>query len=322
MTETGWARPEEKNEIIDFCDYVFSKVRVPHNFATLLPKLYGEDGDGAAHHFVIREDGRIIATILAYPVPVRIAGETLLSLGIGSVSSHPRHRGHGAMRALLGAVDEKAKALGADFAVLGGQRQRYEHFRYVHAGYELRGTLTPANVRHALGNVSCEGYALRPMTQSDVAQAQALHRSQPSYCERADSKFLEILRSWDARPMALTKDGAMIGYASLHPGERSCRVDELRLADEGHAPAVLKLLSGQYGELSLTAAPWEQGRAARITALCEDYAIAHNQCYKFYQPERVARACRALGCEGAGDSLTQSGFALPLPLYVAQADCV
>ena len=319
MTEASWARPQDKNEIIDFCDLVFSKAHCPHDFTTLLPKLYGEHGDGAGNHFLLREDGRIVATILVYPVPVSIAGKTLLSLGVGSVSTHPRCRARGFMKQLLGAVDDKARELHADFAVLGGQRQRYEHFRFVHAGYQLRGTLTPDNVRHALRTVDCTGYALSPMTQDEVPAALALHTAQPSYCARSEAAFLDILRSWNAQPMAVTKDGAFIGYASLIPGS-VCRVQELRLADEGDAPAVMKLLSGAYGTLSLLAAPWEAGRAARIAALCEDYAIEHNNCVKFYQPGRVAAALGALGC--GGDSLTQTGFALPLPLFIAPADCV
>ena len=319
MTEASWAHPQDKNEIIDFCDLVFSKAHCPHDFTTLLPKLYGEHGDGAANHFLLREDGRIVATVLVYPVPVSIAGETLLSLGVGSVSTHPRCRARGFMQQLLGAVDEKARELHADFAVLGGQRQRYEHFRFVHAGYQLRGTLTPDNVRHALRTVDCAGYALAPMTQDDVPAALALHTAQPSYCARSEAAFLDILRSWNAQPMTVAKDGEFIGYASQIPGS-VCRVQELRLADEGDAPAVMKLLSGTYGTLSLLAAPWETGRAARIAALCESYAIEHNNCVKFYQPNRVAAALHALGC--GGDSLTQTGFALPLPLFIAPADCV
>ena len=320
MTEASWAGPQDKNEIVDFCDLVFSKAHCPHDFTTLLPRLYGADGDGAAHHFLLREDGRIVATLLAYPIPVHVGGQTLLSLGVGSVSTHPRCRGQGFMKTLLAAVDDRARELGADFAVLGGQRQRYEHFRYVHAGYQLRGTLSPDNVRHALRTVSCEGYALTPMTQADVPAAFALHTAQQSFCERREDAFLDVLRSWNASPFVLMKDGTFIGYASVVPGKDICRVQELRLADEGDAPAVLKLLSSTYGALSLIAAPWEAGRAARIAALCDDYAIVHNSCVKFYRPARVAAAYAALCC--GGDSLTQAGFSLPLPLFIAPADRV
>ena len=48
MPDAYWAGPGEKEEIVEFIDYVFSKAHRPHDFATLLPKLYGEHGDGAA----------------------------------------------------------------------------------------------------------------------------------------------------------------------------------------------------------------------------------------------------------------------------------
>ena len=37
MLEKRWATPADKNDIIDFIDYVFSKAHRPHDFATLLP---------------------------------------------------------------------------------------------------------------------------------------------------------------------------------------------------------------------------------------------------------------------------------------------
>ena len=36
--------PADRQEILDFADLVFSKNSRPHDFATLLPKLYGPDG--------------------------------------------------------------------------------------------------------------------------------------------------------------------------------------------------------------------------------------------------------------------------------------
>ena len=110
MTEASWARPEERNEIVDFCDLVFSKAHCPHDFTTLLPKLYGEGGDGAAHHFVVREEGKLAATVLVYPVPMRIGNRELLTLGVGSVSTRPGARGKGYMRLIMDAVDARAKS--------------------------------------------------------------------------------------------------------------------------------------------------------------------------------------------------------------------
>ena len=37
MLEKRWATPQDKHDIIDFIDFVFSKAHRPHDFATLLP---------------------------------------------------------------------------------------------------------------------------------------------------------------------------------------------------------------------------------------------------------------------------------------------
>lgn len=100
MTEAYWAGASEKDEIVDFIDAVFSRAHEPHDFEALLPKLYGAQGDGAAHHFVVREVGRLAATVLAYPMTLHIGGQTLTMLGVGSVSTHPKMRGRGMMRLL------------------------------------------------------------------------------------------------------------------------------------------------------------------------------------------------------------------------------
>ena len=82
--EIYWADAREKDELIDFCDYVFSKAHRPHDFASLLPKLYGARGEGAAHHVVIREGGRIEATLAAWPTVMRVGKERLAGIGVGS----------------------------------------------------------------------------------------------------------------------------------------------------------------------------------------------------------------------------------------------
>jgi len=104
-----WADPSEKDEIIEFIDYVFSKAHRPHDFASLLPKLYGERGDAAGHHIVVREDGKIAATLLCYPVTLHAGGKAYTTLGIGSVSTHPRARGKGYLGAMMVLVDARKR---------------------------------------------------------------------------------------------------------------------------------------------------------------------------------------------------------------------
>ncbi|MBQ2990134.1 MAG: GNAT family N-acetyltransferase [Clostridia bacterium] len=319
-TEMYWAKAQEKREIVEFIDYVFSKAHRPHDFQTLLPKLYGAQGDGAAHHFVVREEGRIAATVLAYPVVMHMGGVQLTTLGVGSVSTHPAARGRGYMKALMDAVDRKAAELGADFAVLGGLRQRYAYFGYDLGGYSMDAVFTPDNARHALRDLQTDAYAVVPMEAAHVPAASALLRAQPCFCERREEAFLDILRSWNNEPFAVLKDGAFAGYGALRQNPDQCRVAELLLEDEAALPAVMKLLGARHGEMRLTAAPWQKERAAWLSSVCEAFSIVPGYNYKIYRQEQVKKACAALGAEGGGFGF--GGFSLPLPLYVAPPDAV
>lgn len=320
MLEKRWAQPEDKNDIIDFIDFVFSKAHEPHDFATLLPKLYGEAADTTADHFLIKEDGRILAAILAYPVKMTIAGQTLTSIGVGSVSVHPRARGRGFMDDLLAAVDARAQELDADFAVLGGDRQRYGYYGFDLAGCHLSASLLKTNARHAFRDADASGISLVPMEQAHVDAAAALHAAQPSFCHRARKSFIEILKNWNNQPMAIRRDGKMIGYAVLRPITGGQSVSELLLADEGDCPAVLRHMSEQYGNLSLQAPPWHAERVKLLTGVCQNFSLSPNHMMKFYHANRVQAALHALGAQG--NSFYFDGLTPPLPLYVAPADGV
>ena len=314
MTTCTWATAADKQELIDFIDFVFSKAHRPHDFATLLPKLYGERGDAAQHHIVVREDGRIAATMVACPVTMHVCGQDVLTLGIGSVSVHPRARGKGYMRLMMDALDQRAAETGAVLAVLGGQRQRYEYFGFEKTGLEMRAFLNTDNVRHALRDVDASSYALAPLTEACLPAAMALHAAQPCYCLRTEAAFLDVLRSWEAAPVAILREGQLIGYASVAGGD----VGELLLTDESHAPAALKLLCAQYGELTLHAAPWETERAALLTRVCESFQLRPDNQYKCYQPHRLSELLAPLG----GGGFTWQGFTPPLPLYIPAPDRV
>ena len=320
MIDMGWTDQSEREELIEFCDYVFSKSHRPHDFATLLPKLYGDAGDSSAHHFAIREDGKLVATLLAYPGEMRAGSETLRYLGIGSVSVHPKVRGRGYMQVMLDAADQKAAALRSDFAVLGGLRQRYGYYGYVSAGVKMLATLTHDNARHALRDVDDRALSLVPMAQEHVPTAVAMHEAQPCYSVRAPERFIDILRSWNCNPVSILRGGELVGYASLREDERVCRIQVLTLRSGALLPAALKLLERRYGELSLCAAPWQTQRAASLSAVCEHFSLCPDAIYKFYNPQRVTHVLQALGLGGSG--LSFDGFSVPMPLCLPLPDAV
>ena len=49
MIEYRFAAPEHRADLIDFINYVFSQNSVPHDFKTLIPKVYA-DGRGLYPH--------------------------------------------------------------------------------------------------------------------------------------------------------------------------------------------------------------------------------------------------------------------------------
>lgn len=320
MLDMYWAAAHECDEIVEFCDYVFSKAHRPHDFKTLLPKLYGDKGNGAAHHFIIRKDGRIVGTVLCYPMEMHMSGQRMTVIGVGSVSTHPSLRNSGLMRPLMKAIDERAGEIGADFAVLSGLRQRYANFGYVYGGYQMNAKLTAHNVKHALRDVDAEAWEIAPMGQMHVQQAKALHEKQPCWCMRGEEGYLDILRSWNNEPFVLYKEGVFAGYGTLRQNRDSCHIAELELEDEADFSAAMKAIFLQYGMLTICAAPWQRTRAAWLSQVCQEFSIVPNHFYKIYRPEHVRSSCEALGC-GVGDFSFQ-GFALPFPLFMGPPDCV
>ena len=318
--EIYWADAREKDELIDFCDYVFSKAHRPHDFASLLPKLYGARGEGAAHHVVIREGGRIEATLAAWPTVMRVGKERLAGIGVGMVAVHPRARGKGYMQAMLDAVDARAKETGAAFAVLSGDRQRYAYYGYEYGGYQMNAVLTPSNVRHALRDAHVQGMEIHAMTDGDVPWAMALMEREPCYCERREDAFADILRSWNNEPFVVRRDGRLVGYGALRCNPDICRIAELLLQDERDLPAVMKLLSARYGKLGAIAAPWQKERAAWLSAVCADFSIGPCHAWKIYDEARVRHAMTLLG--GGDEGFGFAGFAHPLPLFIGPPDAV
>ena len=320
MIEARWARTEELEEIVEFIDYVFSKAHRPHDFASLLPKLYGERGASAVHHFILREEGKIVGAVLCYPIAVHMGDETLTALGIGSVSTHPAARGQGYLKLLMDAADARAQEIDADFAVLSGLRQRYEHFGYVYGGYQMNAKLTAHNVSHALKEADTGDWRIVPMKTEHVKAARTLQQKQSCFCERQEETYPDILRSWNNEPFVLTKDGEAVGFGALRRNLESTHIAELLLENEADFSAAMKVLFMQYGTLTLCAAPWEKERAAWLAKICQDFSIAKNHAFKVYRPERIRQACASMGFEQHGFEF--AGFSLPLPLYIAPPDCV
>ena len=103
MTEYRLAKPEEWEDCIELANYVFSTAHRPHDFEQLIPRVYQAGPEMARiHRVAVAENGRLRAEIAVLPQQMAAGGKLLRAGYVGSVSVHPKARGEGHMKRLLG----------------------------------------------------------------------------------------------------------------------------------------------------------------------------------------------------------------------------
>jgi hypothetical protein len=227
----GRATPEEFEELVDLANYVFSHGGGRVDFPSLLPKLYNPVYRTAPHHVVAREGGRIRAMVGAFPIPVSVAGESLLACGIGTVCVHPYRRGSGYMKTLMRMAHDDMRQAGADFGCLSGQRQRYRYFGYDRCGQMMLFEINRANLRHAYGPDGAPKRTFRQLGPQDpaLADCRTLHAARPLHVIREPERFLDILKSWDSQAWVIAREDVFEGY--LVASRDGAQVHELVLAN-------------------------------------------------------------------------------------------
>ena len=77
MIEYRFAAPEHRADLIDFINYVFSQNSVPHDFKTLIPKVYADGRGYDGIHAIVLDDGRVKGVVGQYPVHASFGGAPL-----------------------------------------------------------------------------------------------------------------------------------------------------------------------------------------------------------------------------------------------------
>ena len=269
------ATPEEMPELLDLANYVFSQASVPHDFAKLLPKVYGPDApyDAAEQFIAKRDDGRIRALVALRHMMLTMPGDALHVGFVGTVSVHPYSRGEGHMKQLMALMTDQARQQNVDLLVLGGQRQRYQYFGFEKGGYRYQFRITGNNVRHALRDVPADDITfadMRTCTAEQLDMAYALYTRKAVRIDRAKEHFVDILRSWANEACIVLKSGEMIGYVAGNGME-------IELTEESLLPAVIKAMMAQRSlkDVTIYTSPWETERVASLAAFAEGWSINH-----------------------------------------------
>lgn len=201
----------EKAALSDYHELLSFENRVFHvPFLRKVPKLYRDPAVCTGSHRIVKENGKIVAAIAAWPGTLQTPAGTLHAVGIGSVAVDPSCRGKGYMRDMMRCCDEIAKAQNADVGYLSGYRQRYGRYGYVPGG--VRHTFEVSDyfiARHK----PAKHYAFLPFRKDPGALPDllSLHGAQDYRWTRDD--FFLIASTWYCHGWTVRDEaGAVAGY--------------------------------------------------------------------------------------------------------------
>ena len=277
MTEYRFATAQDWPKIIDFIDLVFSQSARPHDFAALIPKVYGNAHNYSHIHAIALEDGDIRGCVAVLPVDMTIAGQQLHMGYLGSVSVHRLSRGAGHMKKTMQMQLEKAKADGLDLIVLGGQRQRYGYFGFYPAGHGYEYSVTQSNVRHALKDVDASAFTFEALESGEGSEyAYALYQQQPVCGSRTAENFAELALTFESKGWLVLENGQKAGYLIASNDGKGIR--EIVLEKPAQVPAVLKawLALQQVRGLYVDAAPYNVTLNRTLAAFAEYYSLGQD----------------------------------------------
>ena len=202
-------KAEDYEDIIDFGNYVFSE-----DFPSLLPKLYRNHKECAKHHHLIKEGNHIRAMVGSFPLGLIVGDSYLKMRGIGTVSVHRYSRGAGYMKLLMDNVVKEIEEEGCDFAVLGGQRQRYEYWGFTPSGVSINLDFNSSNLKHTHFDMK-NNYKFIKYDESieeDLEKALELHNSQMAHGIREKGNFIDIASSWKSNVIFIYNNDKFSGY--------------------------------------------------------------------------------------------------------------
>lgn len=318
MIEYRFAAPEHRADLIDFINYVFSQNSVPHDFKTLIPKVYADGRGYDDIHAIVLDDGRVKGVVGQYPVHASFGGAPLEIGYIGSVSTHPYARGCGYMIKMMEMQAEHAKETGIDIMMLGGQRQRYEYYGYSPVGCEYAYRVNAANVRHALKTVDASAISWKRFSdasEAEIDDAYRLYQQQPITGVRSREDFTLILRTWRTEPYLLLREAEVVGYMVVSGTDS---VSELIISDASLVPALVKgwFAANELKRMSFTVPAIDTALNRVLATFAEGYQMANCTQARIVNLANVLRACLTLkmrtGALSDGEIILQMDDEVPV----------
>lgn len=274
-----------REEYIDFINYVFGFNGVGSSFEKLLPKLFREGQDAASHTFFIREGDRLAAAVGSFPIEYSILGEKLPVKGIGNVAVHPRDRSKGYMKACMKAALDEMIADGIPFSVLSGRRHRYNHFGYVKCGVDRAYAVNGKTLSYVPADGEAE-LSMRRLSADDTRALADIHRlweSRPFFCTRPMDRLYDILISWQSTPYVFYEGDRFAGWAIV----KDDNVWEFIPSRLDYIPPMLRKLSEVRWHIDYHIPYFDRSIAAAIFPYAENSWTGADLCFNILDYEKM-----------------------------------
>lgn len=341
MTEYRMARPGEWDACIEMANYVFSVEHSPTDFEKLLPKVYQAGPEMAGiHRVAVREDGKIVGLIAVLPQTMSVAGKSLRVGYVGTVSVHPKARGEGHMKRMMGDWIRELEGH-CDFLVLDGQRQRYGYFGFAQGGMEYEFVVDKSNIRHVFGkdkrdgccasdeekrDACCaldkdkrDGCCLSDGAASDritfgplfapehreeaLAFAVRMNEARPAYVVRERDQLEAVLESFCGEPTGVWINGALAGYL-IRSGANN--IAELAVQDASEiGPIVAAYMRERALDVLRIHVPvYDRAQVAALSAFAEEVRLSNggSSLYRIFDFANVLEAYLTLKAQTIGIS--------------------
>lgn len=263
----------DQEAIIHLGNYVFDT-----DFPALLPKLYSPSVNTATSHFLAEEEDGIKALVGSFPLDLHVLDYDLKGFGIGTVCVDPDARSKGHMKQLMTNALAEMHEEKADFAVLGGQKQRYEYFGFTPSGTHLNFTLTATNLRHH-HIVASPNFTFKSFDTLDTPTLSCIHKmhhSKPLFSTRSFQNFISICRSWKSESFAIYNKNELCGYVLY---KNNCIEDFYVSHSDLLIPALASLMQTlSWNECTICLNTYETALIKLLINICEGYTTRLSTC--------------------------------------------
>ncbi len=256
-------------------------------FRGKVPKLYCNGAVCADVHRVVKENGRIVAAVAAWPGDIVTPAGVLHAVGIGSVAVDSACRGKGYMRDMMLQCDEIAKEQRAALGYLSGYRQRYSYYGYAPGGVKYLYEISDYFIARAKPK---ESYGFTPLRHDESAlpAVYALYAAQEARWQRTEADFALTAATWRCRAYVIrSEEGKVCGY--LITERFRGQIGELVLADGIDAADVLVQFARyqKWKQLTVAVQPGQTALQTQLGAFAEHPHAAPPALFKIYDYKKV-----------------------------------